>query len=278
MTLDSLIKLSDGSFLNIQFQSTRNSPISIGSLVYAALAIRDLSPAGGDAEVRTIIVYSTDVKKLPAGSVPRELNKNAQYLWRVFEQILLVARSYMAEFVEKFWLIIADLEAGAPVPALSELDLAMFYFAPMGKIDDKNPGPLAYKFLSPGVQALANTGDSDIMRMAFNGYMARGAPLAAIAKKFKEEFAMMNGTDVKVVDMLTDGQFSRLMKEKETLSAEKETLSAEKETLAVIAQRAILAMSAENKSVVEISELLNISPSEVSNILESAGGDQKRPS
>ncbi|MDR1164710.1 MAG: hypothetical protein LBO66_02345 [Deltaproteobacteria bacterium] len=86
---------------------------------------------------------------------------------------------------------------------------------------------------------------------------------------------MMNGTDVKVVDMLTDWQFSYLMKENETLAVENETLAAENETLA---QRAVLAMSAENKSVVEISELLNISPSEVSKILESAGGDQKRPS
>ncbi|MDR1166306.1 MAG: hypothetical protein LBO66_10680, partial [Deltaproteobacteria bacterium] len=129
------------------------------------------------------------------------------------------------------------------------------------------------------------TGNEDIMRMAFNGFMARGAPLAAIAKKFKEEFAMMNGTDATIVDMLTDGQLSRLMKENETLSAEKETLSAENkskdgtiETLTILAQRAVLAMSAESKSVVEISELLNISPSEVSKILESAGGDQKRPS
>ncbi|MDR1164709.1 MAG: hypothetical protein LBO66_02340 [Deltaproteobacteria bacterium] len=124
---------------------------------------------------------------------------------------------------------------------------------------------------------------------------------------------MMNGTDVTVVDMLTDGRFSYLIKENKTLSSENvilssenvalssenenlsaenenlsaenkskdgtiETLVAEKETLAVIAQRAVLAMSAENKSVVEISELLNISLSEVSKILESAGGDQKRPS
>ncbi|MDR1165762.1 MAG: hypothetical protein LBO66_07800 [Deltaproteobacteria bacterium] len=306
MALDSLIKLSDGSFLNIEFQSTVKHSDLHRFLCYAAEVIKDLSPADGDAEVRTIIVYSPNVKKLPVGSVPRKLNKNAPYLWHVFEQILLVARSFMAEFVEKFWPIIADLEAGAPVPALTEPDLAKFYFAPMGKIDDENPGPLAYKFLYLAFKLWRITGNEDIMIMALNGYMARGAPLAAIAIKFWEEFIMMNGTGATIVDMLTDGQFTHLMKEietlsaeketlsaeketlsaekktlsaeKETLSAEKETLSAEKETLTVIAQRAILAMSAESKSVVEISELLNISPSEVSNILESAGGDQKRPS
>ncbi|MDR1167040.1 MAG: hypothetical protein LBO66_14460, partial [Deltaproteobacteria bacterium] len=184
MTLDSLIKLSDGGFLNIEFQSTAKHSDLHRFLVYAALAIRDLSPAGGDAEVRTIIVYSPNVKKLPVGSVPRELNKNAPYLWRVFDQILLAAQNYMAEFVEKFWSIIADLEAGAPVPALSERDLAMLYFAPMGKIDDENPGPLAYKFLYLAFKLWRITGNEDIMRMAFNGFMARGAPLAAIAKKF----------------------------------------------------------------------------------------------
>ncbi|MDR1164824.1 MAG: hypothetical protein LBO66_02955, partial [Deltaproteobacteria bacterium] len=151
----------------------------------------DYATDDADALVRLIIVYSADVKKLPANRFPRELDENANFLRRVFAQILLVARNYMAEFVEKFWTIIADLEAGAPVPALTDLDLAMFYFAPMGKIDDENPGPLAYKFLSPSAQTLANTGDSDIMIMALNGYMARGAPLAAIAIKFWEEFAMM---------------------------------------------------------------------------------------
>jgi hypothetical protein len=277
-TLGGLIELNDGGFLILEFQSTAKPSDLPRFFLYGALVAEDYSTNDADAKIRLIIVYSPDVNKLPARRFPRELDENANFFRLVFERILLVARNYMAEFVEKFWPIIADLEAGAPIPALTELDLAKFYFAPMGKIDDKNPGPLAYKFLSPGVQTLANTGDADIMRMAFNGYMARGAPLAAIAIKFWEEFAMMNGTDVKVVDTLTDGQYSRLMKENETLSEENETLSSEIETLTVLAQRAVLAMSAENKSVVEISELLNIFPSEVSKILESAEADQKRPS
>jgi hypothetical protein len=175
-TVDSLIELSDGSFLILEFQSNVKRSDLSRFFLYGALVAEDYSTDDADALVRLIIVYSADVKKLPANRFPRELDEKANFFRRVFDQILLFARNYMAEFVEKFWLIIADLEVGAPVPALTELDLAMFYFAPMGKIDDENPGPLAYKFLSPGVQALANTGDSDIMRMAYNGFMARGGP------------------------------------------------------------------------------------------------------
>jgi predicted HTH domain antitoxin len=108
--------------------------------------------------------------------------------------------------------------------------------------------------------------------------------------------------EVFVADIVTDGKFSFLQKENETLSAENkskdgtiETLSAENETLSeenkskdgtietLVTEREdmrrtinVLALLAENKSVGEISEILEISPSEVAKILERVDKDKKR--
>jgi predicted HTH domain antitoxin len=87
--------------------------------------------------------------------------------------------------------------------------------------------------------------------------------------------------EVFVADIVTDGKFSFLQKENETLSAENkskdgtiETLVTEREDLRRTIN--VLALLAENKSVGEISELLEISPSEVAQILERVERDKKR--
>jgi predicted HTH domain antitoxin len=98
----------------------------------------------------------------------------------------------------------------------------------------------------------------------------------------------MKSDEVFVADMVTDGKFSRLLEENkskdgtiETLVAEKEALSAESEALSAESEDLrrtinVLALLAENKSVGEISEILEISPSEVAQILERVDREKKR--
>ncbi|MDR1165819.1 MAG: hypothetical protein LBO66_08105 [Deltaproteobacteria bacterium] len=83
-------------------------------------------------------------------------------------------------------------------------------------------------------------------------------------------------------DMVTGGKFSRLLAENEALSAEIEALSAEGEALSAEIEDKrrtinVLALLVENKSVGEISEILEISSSEVTQILKGVARREKRP-
>ncbi|MDR1166963.1 MAG: hypothetical protein LBO66_14045 [Deltaproteobacteria bacterium] len=112
---------------------------------------------------------------------------------------------------------------------------------------------------------------------------------------------MPGGDLIDFVDMITDGHYSFLLKEREALTAEikaktaekealtaeseaktakKEALTAESEALrrttAILAQRAVLALRDGNKSVEKISEILGLSLAEVGQILDSVGKEKKR--
>ncbi|MDR1165818.1 MAG: hypothetical protein LBO66_08100 [Deltaproteobacteria bacterium] len=125
------------------------------------------------------------------------------------------------------------------------------------------------------------TGNGDIIAMALLCAMARRVIFTEDEKKqYWEDLQNMKLDNVYFADMVTGGQFSFLQKEFETLSAENKskdgTIEDMRRTIDVLAQRAVLALRADNKSVGEISEILEISSSEVTKILERVESDKKR--
>ncbi|MDR1166962.1 MAG: hypothetical protein LBO66_14040 [Deltaproteobacteria bacterium] len=293
---DFAVKLADGSILAFEFQSSAEDFDVFRFFIYGAETVRRNSDKNIFARVRVIAVYSANVTGSPLRRFPSEAPEDSKFMGLMVEQILLRKLFYMAEFVKKHR---AKIEAWEPEMGdfiLPEVDIAKMILATQAGIEKESFEELSDVFLNLAIKLSRITKNYDIVMMVLIGCHARGGPLAKKASQIIEkEKKNMDPGFIDFADMITDGNYSLLQKERETLVAENETLAAEskskdgtietlaaenedmRKTSAVRARRAVLALRADNKGVEEISEILSLSLAEVGQILDSVGGNKKPP-
>jgi predicted HTH domain antitoxin len=314
---DCVLRLDDGSILIIEFQSAAKDSDLFRFYSYgAAMTLQHTEEYPCD-RVRILVVFASEVTKRLPSRYPNESAKDRDCVGSDIKYVYLGEENGLDEHPEKLWPIIKDWKPGMPAPALPRYGVGDVFFAMMGGTKNKDLDSQVRIFLAMARKLSQITENADIIGVASFCALARRVPLTQEEKnQCREDFRNMKLDEVFVADIVTDGKFSFLQKENETLSAENkskdgaietlfaenkskdgtiETLSAEKETLSaenkskdgtietLVTEREdlrrtinVLALLAENKSVGEISEILEISPSEVAKILERVERDKKR--